>query len=232
MAAFTVQKSGNRHFADHGWLKTAYSFSFADYHDPQNIQWGPLRVFNDDRISAGKGFDFHPHADMEILTYVLSGELTHRDSMGNEGTVTKSGVQYMSAGTGVVHAEHNRGSDELHLVQMWVLPDKKFHTPQYGQVDFTEKDRTETLLRVASGQSGTTAPIAIHQNATLYVSKLQGNTRTHVFEKNRLGFLFVADGNITANGIALEAGDAVRMAEQKKLDLEGKGEIVFWDLLA
>ncbi|MDP2717659.1 MAG: pirin family protein, partial [Candidatus Micrarchaeota archaeon] len=133
MPVFDVQTSAARHHSNHGWLQTAYSFSFADYHDPDNTQWGSLRVLNDDRIAPGKGFGMHPHADMEILTYVLSGELTHEDSMGNAGALKAGGVQYMSAGTGVVHAERNDGQNELHLVQMWVLPDQKFHQPQYGQ---------------------------------------------------------------------------------------------------
>src|SRR5476651_1279036 len=122
-ATFSIQRSGERYHADHGWLKTYHSLSFADYHDPANVNWGALRVFNDDYIAAGQGFPLHPHRDMEIITYVLSGQLEHKDSMGNRGVVGPGGVQFMSAGTGVRHSEVNPSPvAELHLVQMWILP--------------------------------------------------------------------------------------------------------------
>ncbi len=225
---FRIQKSADRHHADYGWLKTAYCFSFAEYQDPENMNWGPLRVFNDDVISGKKGFGEHPHADMEILTYVLEGELEHQDSMKNKGIVRPGGVQYMSAGTGVVHAERNPSEKTLHLCQMWILPDRKFHKPSYGQVDFTEKDRLDTLLKVASGHSK--APIRINQDAELFVSKLERKRIDHTFHPGRLGFLFAAEGKITANGHALGTGDAVRIAGLERLELEGTGEIVLWDL--
>ncbi|HXN08473.1 MAG TPA: pirin family protein, partial [Candidatus Acidoferrales bacterium] len=122
---FSIQRGQDRYCADHGWLKTCHSFSFADYHDPNNQNWGALRVFNDDRVAAGQGFPPHPHRDMEIITYVVSGELEHQDSMGNRGVVGPGGIQYMSAGTGVRHSEFNYSkTDELHFIQMWIVPPK------------------------------------------------------------------------------------------------------------
>jgi quercetin 2,3-dioxygenase len=227
---FHIQRASERHGADFGWLKTHYSFSFADYYDPKKLHWGALCVFNDDRIAASTGFDMHPHADMEILTYVLSGDLTHQDSMKNSGVVKAGCVQYMSAGTGVMHAEFNRTKKELHVLQMWVKQDKKFHQPQYGQKDFSEKDRTGKLLLVASGQPEKKAPIFIHQNASLYISRLNGHTLTHALTENRLGFLFVCNITITANGQPLEKGDAVCLTGEIKLVLTGNADITLWDL--
>lgn len=228
---FEIQRAGERYFADHGWLKTYHSFSFADYYDPQRMNWGALRVFNDDHIAGGAGFPTHPHRDMEIVTYVFSGELEHQDSMGNRGVVGPGGVQFMSAGTGVRHSEFNALADsELHLVQMWVLPGKAGTPPTYGQLDFGPDERRDRWLEVASGQPGIAAPIALTQNATLRVSHLEHAALSHAFERDRKGFLFVASGSIEARGERLTAGDAVRMAGIDSLELRGNGEIVFWDL--
>jgi hypothetical protein len=227
---FRIQRASERFFASHGWLQTFHSFSFADYYDPENLNWGALRVLNDDVVAPGRGFEPHPHRDMEILTYVLSGELTHEDSMGHEGVVKPGCVQYMSAGTGVVHSEKNRGNAPLHLLQMWVIPDRKGHAPQYGQLDLTEDDRTDKLLPVASGIAGQKAPIRIHQDASFFIARLEKKTLTHAYARGRLGFLFVADGSVTANGEVLKTKDAVRMADVGKLELSGTGDVVLWDL--
>jgi len=226
---FRIQRASERYSASHGWLQTFHSFSFADYYDADNLNWGALRVLNDDVIAPNRGFDPHPHRDMEILTYVLSGELTHEDSMGHEGVVKPGCVQYMSAGTGVVHSEKNPSDKPLHLLQMWVIPDSKGHAPQYGQLDLEEKDRTDQLLLVASGKTGT-ASIRIHQDASFFIARLEKKKLTHAFGNDRLGFLFIAGGGILANGHALKTGDAVRMADLGKLDLSGSGEVVLWDL--
>ncbi len=228
---FAIQHADQRFFADHGWLKTYHSFSFADYYDPQNVQWGALRVFNEDYIAAGAGFPEHPHRDMEILTYVFSGELEHQDSMGNRGVVKAGGVQFMSAGTGVRHAEFNGRKDlDLHLVQMWVLPGRVGTPPTYGQVDFAENDRRNRWLTVASGESNVEAPIALTQNATLRVSRLENHTLRHPFQPQRYGFLFIAEGEINVNGEKLRAGDAVRVYDVERLELQGSGEVVLWDV--
>ena len=232
--AFAVQRSQERYYADHDWLKTHHSFSFADYFDPNNVQWGALRVFNDDRIAPAQGFPPHPHRDMEILTYVLWGELEHQDSIGNRGVVRAGGVQFMSAGTGVRHSEFNHSkTDELHLVQMWVLPGKSGSSPSYGQKDFTMEARRNHWLVVASGQESMQAPIALTQDATLRVARLEDSSLEHEFAPKRYGFLFVAHGDsLVVNGEKLAEGDAVRSYDIAKLDISGSGEIVFWDLPA
>ena len=230
---FAIQRAAERYHAQHGWLDTFHSFSFADYFDPQNLNWGALRVFNDDRIAGGTGFPQHPHRDMEILTYVFSGELEHRDSMGNHGVVKPGGVQFMSAGTGVRHSETNALPDkDLHLVQMWVLPRAAGTAPTYGQMDFTQDDRRNRWLAVASGHRAVSAPIALTQDAALLVARLENHELRHTFEPSRFGFLFVGEGEIEANGEKLHAGDAVRMYAVERLDLRGTGEVVLWDLPA
>jgi len=230
-AVFMVQRSAQRAHFDHGWLDTYHSFSFADYHDPQNVHWGVLRVLNDDRIAPGGAFGLHPHHDMEIVTYVLSGGLVHQDSMGNRGVVGPGGVQYMSAGTGVRHSEANASDTEpLHLVQMWVLPERRGMTPQYGQKEFSLEERLGNWLPVASGMHDVFAPISIGQSATFFVLRLQGNSAARPFAEGRLGFLFVAEGDVKANGVALAGGDAVRFSGVDRLDVVGSGELLLWDL--
>lgn len=231
--SFTVVRSGERGHADHGWLNTYYSFSFADYFDPQNVHWGALRVFNDDRVAPASGFPPHPHRDMEIVTYVLSGELAHRDSMGNHGVVGPGGVQFMSAGTGVRHSEYNNSETEpLHLVQMWVLPGRTGTAPSYGEMAFDAEQRRDRWLALVSGDAALDAPIRITQNATLRVAGLEGAALAIDFAPQRYGFLFVADGTVHANGEELHAGDAVRFYDVPRLDVDGNGELVLWDLPA
>jgi len=228
---FAIQRGADRSFADHGWLKTYHSFSFADYHDPANLQWGALRVFNEDFIAAGRGFPEHPHRDMEILTYVLEGELEHQDSMGNRGVVGPGCVQYMSAGTGIRHAEVNHSDEHgLHIVQMWLLPSKPNLAPAYGQREFSTDDRRGHWLLVASGRAELRAPIAVNQDAAFFVSKLEHEEIRHPFAADRLGFLFVADGDVVANAQRLKGGDAVRIAATPELTVSGAGEVLLWDL--
>jgi len=228
---FVIQRARDRYCADHGWLKTCYSFSFDQYYDPHNLNWGALRVLNDDTIAPGQGFPTHPHRDMEIITYVLSGELEHKDSMGNAGVVGPGGVQYMSAGTGVRHSEINHSKmDPLHLVQMWILPGAKGLKPAYGQVDFTVADRLNKWLLVASGMPKERAPVELSQTAAFRVARLEGSVLDHAFDSGRLGFLFVAEGSINANGWHLETGDAARIKATPSLALSGSGEILLWDV--
>jgi quercetin 2,3-dioxygenase len=238
---FVVQRATERATFDHGWLLTSHSFSFAEYFDPRNVNWGALRVFNDDRVAPGEGFPTHPHRDMEILTYVLSGELEHRDSIGSHGVIGSGGVQFMSAGDGVRHSEYNHSKTEpLHFLQMWVLPGRQGGTPTYGQVDFDAEERRNTWLLVASGRPDRTAPVALTQDAIFMASRLEGVELRHTFEPGRLGFLFVADGGIDVAAfndrdeqIAMEelkTGDAVRIAGITRLALRGAGEVVLWDL--
>lgn len=227
---FSVVRSGDRAHANHGWLDTYYSFSFADYVDPANVNWGALRVFNDDTIAPGAGFPTHPHRDMEIVTYVLSGELAHRDSMGNHGVVGPGGIQFMSAGTGVAHSEfNNSGERPLHLVQMWVLPRTIGGKPSYGQMEFSIDDRRNRWLEVVSGEPGVDAPIRITQLATLRVARTEGTPLVADFARGRFGFLFVAEGRVEANGEPLAAGDSVRLYDVERLLVDGNGELVLWD---
>jgi len=231
--AFLIQRADQRAFFDHGWLKTYHSFSFADYFDPANLNWGALRVFNDDTVAAGKGFGRHPHRDMEIVTYVLAGQLEHQDSLGHHGVVEAGGVQYMSAGTGVAHSEFNHSAERpVHFVQMWVLPRAQGEPPAYGQASFEQAERTNRWLTIASGENAVTAAIAIGADATLRVARLEEATIAHEFAPGRLGFLFVADGTITANAAPLDAGDAVRIGGIDRLELTGSGEVVLWDVPA
>ena len=227
---FAIQRAKERADFNHGWLQTAHSFSFADYFDPQNLNWGALRVFNDDTVAGGAGFPTHPHRDMEIVTYVLSGELVHRDSMGNEGVVGPGGVQFMSAGSGVRHSEYNNQKDApLHFVQMWVLPGKTGQPPSYGQMGFQPEQRLNQWLKIVSGEPAVEAPIRITQEATFAVADVDGEKLVWDFKPDRYGFLFVTNGSVEANGETLNAGDAVRMHNVSQLAVSGHGEVLLWD---
>lgn len=226
-----VQRSAERYHGDHGWLSTYHSFSFADYFDPNNANWGALRVFNEDRVLAGKGFGTHPHRDMEIITYVIDGELEHRDSMGNHGVVKPGGIQYLSAGTGITHSEFNHSKDtDVHFVQMWVLPRSPGLEPNYGQRQFERRDRLNTWLTVASGQAGVIAPVTILQDASLHVARLEDGEVTYRYGEGRFGFVFVATGEVEINGEKLTAGDSARVHGIDELTFEGSGELVLWDV--
>jgi len=226
-----VQRANERAFADHGWLQTYHSFSFADYVDPANLNWGALRVFNDDVIAPGQGFGTHPHRDMEILTYVLDGELEHKDSMGNHGVVRAGGVQYVSAGTGIAHSEYNHSRERpVHLVQMWVLPRAQSLTPRYGQVDYTIDERRNRWLPIASGETGITSKIAIWQDGTAYVARLEDGSLAYTVRPDRFAFAFVASGEAAVNGETLRAGDALRVTGPLDLAFGGDAELVLWDV--
>jgi redox-sensitive bicupin YhaK (pirin superfamily) len=229
---FSIQRASERFCADHGWLKTCHSFSFADYFDPNNLSWGALRVLNDDRVAPAQGFPPHPHRDMEIITYVLAGELEHRDSLGNHGVVGPAGVQYMSAGTGVRHSEFNHSAtDELHFIQMWVVPRETGLPPSYGQRDFSREESHNRWLLVASGRiAHDRVAISLRQDAAFSVATIEGATIGYTFDPGRLGFAFVARGNVIVNGAHLHEGDAVRIASLLEIAVEGQGELLLWDV--
>jgi redox-sensitive bicupin YhaK (pirin superfamily) len=228
---FTVQRAADRAHFDFGWLSTYHSFSFAGYHDPANVNWGALRVFNDDTVQPGQGFGSHPHRDMEIVTYVLRGELEHRDSLGHHGIVPAGGVQYMSAGTGVVHSEYNHSSmNDVHFVQMWVMPRSAGEPPAYGQHVFDAADRANRWLAIASGEAGVDAPVSLRQDATVRVARLAGAAVDVELAAGRFGFVFVADGSVRVGDRRLEAGDAIRAAGAQRFTLEGTAELVAWDV--
>jgi redox-sensitive bicupin YhaK (pirin superfamily) len=229
--SFSIQRAAERARFDFGWLDTHHSFSFGEYYDPENQNWGALRVLNDDVVAPGMGFGTHPHRDMEILTYVLSGELEHRDSMGNVGVVKPGGVQYLSAGTGIAHSEYNHSKTApVHFVQMWVIPQARGLKPRYGQVDYTLEQRLNRWLPIATGRPGVETPIAIWQDATAYVARVEGATLSTHVDAGRRAFLFVGDGSVEANGEALVAGDAVRIAGPLDVNVSGTGELILWDV--
>jgi redox-sensitive bicupin YhaK (pirin superfamily) len=203
--------------ADHGWLSSHFHFSFDRYCNQDNIQFGVLRVLNDDTVQPGKGFDPHPHSDMEIISYVVEGELTHRDSMGNERTLTRGQVQYMSAGTGVVHSEYNNTAKPLRWLQIWILPDKKGYAPAYGDYAFVFEDRIgQWLPLVAYADNATaSAPIRIHAdiNISAAVIPAVGSLDLPV-AKNRQAYLVNIEGESDAGAICLKPGDALEIAEE------------------
>ena len=224
-----IIKSEDRHNADFGWLQTHWHFAFGDYRDPANVQWSKLRVFNDDVVQGGGGFDLHPHRDMEIITYVLDGELAHQDSTGSRGVVRPGEVQVMSAGKGIFHAEHNASSDKpVRLLQIWIQPRQTGNTPRWEQRQFGKDERAGRLLPVVSGGdvSGT---LTIDQDATLYVSSLRsGEAVTHaVTNGRRHAYLFVTQGEVIVNGRDLTAGDQARIADEVTLDIAATSDTEF-----
>lgn len=197
-----------------GWLKSKFHFSFSEYYNPDNINFGVLRVINDDLIKAGTGFDTHYHRDMEIISYVVKGELTHGDSMGNKNTITRGAVQYMSAGTGVYHSEHNLGNDEARLLQIWIFPDKKGYKPNYGDYEFNWNDRHNKWLHMVSSKDGD-APIKINQDANIYSLELEkGKEITFQVNEGRQGYLVQIEGTSTINSIKLANRDGMEIIEE------------------
>lgn len=228
----TLRKSGERGHADHGWLKTHHTFSFADYHDSRWMGFRSLRVLNDDVVLPGMGFGRHPHRDMEILTYILSGQLEHRDSMGN-GRILKAGeVQYMAAGTGVEHSEFNPSStDPVHLLQIWIVPDQRGVEPRYADRSFAGV-ASGRLLRIAS-KAGQEGAIAIHQDADLWLAHLEpGQGVTHSLSHGRHAWVHVADGEAFLNGQRLGGGDAAALSDETTVKIEATQDsrILLFDL--
>ena len=200
--------------SDLGWLKTSYHFSFADYFNIDNMNFGMLRVINDDLIQGNTGFDVHPHKDMEIVTYVISGELTHGDSMGNKNTIYRGEVQYMSAGTGVYHSEENMGNETSRLLQIWILPDKKGYKPAYGDYRFKEDERKNKWLNIVSSQDKN-AKVKINQDANIYVIELdKGKEETFNVDKGRQAYLVQIEGEANINEINLNERDALEIIEE------------------
>lgn len=197
-----------------GWLRSKFHFSFAEYYNPFNIRFGTLRVINDDLIGANTGFDTHPHRDMEIITYVINGDLTHEDSMGNKNTITRGQVQYMSAGTGVYHSEFNFGEDTLRSLQIWILPDKSGYTPNYGDYRFNWNDRKNKWLHMVSSTNGD-APIKINQDTNIYSLELdKGKEIDFSVNEGRQAYLVQIEGDSTINNIELNAQDALEITEE------------------
>ena len=228
----TIRRAADRGHADHGWLDSFHTFSFADYHDPRHMGFRALRVINDDTVAPGHGFGTHGHRDMEIISYVLAGELAHKDSMGNGSVIRPGDVQRMSAGTGVMHSEMNPSRDTpVHFLQIWILPDRAGHRPSYEQIHVPAADRRGQLKLVAS-PDGAGGSVTIHQDARLYAALLDGGERAvHTVAAGRHAWVHVARGAATVAGIALGAGDALATSDAGELIITGDGaEVLVFDL--
>ena len=228
-----IRRSNERGFADHGWLKSFHTFSFADYFDPEHVEFGPLRVINEDRVQAGAGFGTHSHRDMEIISYVLDGELAHKDSMGNGSTIKPGDVQRMSAGTGVRHSEFNPSASEpVHFLQIWIQPAKRNIEPSYEEKRFAPEEKRGRLRLIASPDRAD-GSVLIHQDAKVHAGLFTGEEQAEFdAARGRLVYLHVARGALTANGTALQAGDALRITDGARLRLgDGRdAEVLVFDL--
>lgn len=218
--------------SERGWLHSLFHFSFAEYYNPDNIQFGALRVVNDDVFDAGGGFPTHPHNDMEIISYVVHGELTHKDSLGNGRTLTKGQVQYMSAGTGVLHSEFNHTDESLRFLQIWILPDAQGYEPNYGDYDFKWEDRENRWLRIASGQDGA-APVKIHQDMEISVISLDaGKEASYELPRGRQAYLIQIEGEGAVNGQRLDERDAAEITDESQIVLAAatKSHYILFDM--
>ncbi|WP_028226137.1 pirin family protein [Paraburkholderia ferrariae] len=228
-----IRRSDERGHASHGWLDSFHSFSFADYHDPEHVHYGALRVLNDDRIAGGQGFGAHGHRDMEIVTYVLSGGLAHRDSMGNGSTIRPGDVQRMSAGTGVMHSEFNASrEEEAHLLQIWLLPRERGGAPGYEEKRFADEDK-RGRLRVVASPDGRDGSVTVQSDASIYAALIDGDERAvYAVPAGRRVYVHVARGALDVSGARLEAGDAAMIEAEAAVALaNGKqAEVLLFDL--
>ena len=225
-----VRKADERGHFNHGWLNTYHTFSFADYHDPDFMGFRSLRVINEDRVEAGQGFGKHGHRDMEIISYVLEGELGHSDSMGTGSVIRPGEVQRMSAGTGVMHSEKNASDEPVHFLQIWILPERHGIAPGYEQKAFPATER-DGKLRLVASHDGRDGSLTIHQDVDLYTTKLHdGASVAFDFRPDRYGWLQVTRGSISLNGQALSAGDGAAIEEETTVTIAGDGEALLFDL--
>lgn len=208
-----------------GWLESRFHFSFADYINHDNVNFGVLRVLNDDIVHPESGFDTHPHNDMEIISYIVKGEITHKDSMGHSETLKKGQVQYLSAGTGITHSEHNvHKSEDLRLLQIWIYPPKKHLTPLYGSFKYEEQESANKILNIVSSQEGD-AKIQIYQDVNIYASKIDKDTKLeYTIENNRQVYFVQIEGTSLVNGIELNDGDAMEVVRENKLEINGSSD--------
>lgn len=223
-----IIKSETRGTADHGWLKARHTFSFADYYDSKRVHFGNLRVINEDRIAPGQGFGRHPHNDMEIVTYIISGAIEHKDSMGNGTVITAGEVQRMTAGTGVSHSEFNHSQDdELHLLQIWIFPEAKNLEPGYEQTLFP-RDEKLNRLRLIGSRDGRDGSLTIHQDVDLYASVLESGAQVSLDDvANRRVFVQVISGSLDVNGEKLAAGDGAQIRQEEFVSLVAAAESEF-----
>ena len=230
-----IRKSEERGYADHGWLKSYHSFSFASYHDPDRMGWGNLRVINEDRIDPGTGFGKHGHRNMEIISYVLSGELAHQDSMGNIKGIPPGDVQRMSAGTGVTHSEFNHAQGQMtHFLQIWIEPNVQEIQPSYEQKTIPENEKRGALRLVAS-PSGENGSVLIHADAKVYAGLFDGNENANLsIAPDRKGYVHLICGELTVNGQKISSGDAVLLEQENQIQLTHahQAEVLVFDLAA
>ncbi len=229
----TLRKSEDRGQADHGWLQSRFSFSFAEYQDPKHMHFGPLRVINDDYIAPGQGFGTHGHKDMEIVTYVLEGAVAHKDSLGNVGNIVPGEVQRMSAGTGIQHSEFNPNANQrTHLLQIWIIPDRTGNPASYEQKMYDAADKRGKLRLVAS-PDGANGSVTIQQNALMLAGLFDGDeSATHALAAGRQAYVHVARGSVTVNGAALSEGDAVMIEKESRVTIADgdAAEVLLFDL--
>ncbi|HKQ40215.1 MAG TPA: pirin family protein [Verrucomicrobiae bacterium] len=227
-----IRKANERGHAEHGWLDTYHTFSFANYYDPQWMGYRSLRVINDDLVMPGMGFGTHPHRDMEIITYILSGSLQHKDSMGNGRVIRTGEVQYMAAGTGVQHSEFNPAKDEaVHLLQIWIQPDQKGVKPRYAEKSLT--NAAPGKLHLVTSKTGRNGSIEIHQDADLWLAKLNvGDNVAHDLKSERHAWVHVAEGEVTLNGKTLSRGDAAAIDDPGAIALNAtkSSQVLLFDL--
>jgi quercetin 2,3-dioxygenase len=232
MGMMKIRRANERGHAEHGWLDTYHTFSFADYYDPEWMGFRSLRVINDDLVLPENGFGTHPHRDMEIITYILSGSLAHKDSMGNGRVIRPGEVQYMAAGTGVQHSEFNPSSDEaVHLLQIWIQPDRKGATPRYAEKSMAKAQTGK--LHLVTSKTGRDDSLAINQDADLYLAKLEaGNEVAHTLKPGRHAWLHVAEGEVTVNGETLKGGDAAAVSDESRIEVAGnkQSQVLLFDL--
>lgn len=226
-----IRKSADRGYADHGWLKSFHSFSFAGYRDPRHDSFGSLRVINEDRIEAGTGFGTHGHRDMEIISYVLEGALAHKDSIGTGSTIVPGDVQRMSAGRGVMHSEQNAADSQTHFLQIWIQPSVAGIAPGYEQKHF-DADSKRGVLRLIASPDGRDGSVLIHQDAYLYATLMDGGRIEHKLADGRRVYVHVVRGSVTVNSESLETGDALKAADVASVVLENarNAEVLLFDL--
>ena len=230
-----IRPSAARGHANHGWLDTYYSFSFSNYYDPKHMGFRDLRVINEDRVSAGRGFGSHPHRDMEIITYIIEGQLSHRDSTGTEATIRQNDVQRMSAGTGVTHSEYNNSANPVHLLQIWIMPEADGLQPSYEDRTFPREEKQDRLRLIASrdGRDGSTR---INQDASVYASLLEsGKTLDLELKAGRHAWVQLVSGELEVNGTRMVKGDGAAISDESKLALasvggNGAAEFLLFDL--
>lgn len=229
----TLRPSHERGHANHGWLDSYHTFSFANYYDPEHMGFRALRVINEDRVAAGRGFGTHPHRDMEIISYVLSGSLAHKDSMGNAATITTGEVQRITAGTGIAHSEFNPSDkDPVHFLQIWILPDTAGLTPSYDEKSFPTEVK-QGQWRQMAGRNPADGAVHINQDVDLYATVLTaGETRSFELRPDRYAWVQVAQGKITLNGQSMEAGDGAAVSDETLLEVQAHSdaEVLLFDL--